>query len=41
MNRHIDCTGQNYKKNEDKKLSDGNGKFDNFISSVLCTDANK
>lgn len=40
-NRHTACTGQKYKNNEDENLSGGNGKFDNFISSVLCTDINK
>jgi len=34
--RHGGCTGQKYKKGEDKKLHDGNGKFNDFISSVIC-----
>jgi hypothetical protein len=36
--RHSGCTGQKYVKDEDKKLNDGNGKFNDFISSVLCVD---
>jgi hypothetical protein len=31
------CTGQKYKKDEDMKLHDGNGKFNDFITSVICT----
>ncbi|KAK0640748.1 hypothetical protein B0T16DRAFT_393157 [Cercophora newfieldiana] len=31
---HRGCTGQKYKKAEDKKLQDGNGKFNDFI---MCT----
>ncbi|KAK0617516.1 hypothetical protein B0T14DRAFT_434773 [Immersiella caudata] len=33
---HFGCTGNSYKKDEDLKLHDGNGKFNDYISSVIC-----
>ncbi|KAK0625929.1 hypothetical protein B0T14DRAFT_390766, partial [Immersiella caudata] len=33
---HIGCTGRKYQTDDDQKLQDGNGVFNNFISSVIC-----